>query len=627
MNTADPILTRTATDAVADAKTYTTLQGLIWPEQGICTERDSYVRLHGRAGLSGSRGSVHFHSEGRAEFNTWFNLFNLGKWNRNCTLEDLSLALYGKGQFEVSVFLALPEQSWERLANEVVLLSEKDATRIDLSHAFDLPVEEGILFFEMKAMGNGLLTDAVWQTSQEPRRIPDLMLSITTFKREAAVARTVRRFKSFIEKSALRDHIRLTVVDNGQSAKIEEDNHVTLVLNENLGGAGGFSRGLIQAQQTGASHCLFMDDDASIHMESLERTWMMLAYAADPSTAIAGAMINATHRWAIWENGAIFNTRCIPLYMGVDLRDPGQAFGMEFDTTGPAPANFYGGWWFFAFPVDQVKHMPFPFFVRGDDVSFSLVHDFNIVTLPGVVSFQDSFTDKESPLTWYLDLRSHMAHHLSLPHMEVGALGVYKIAVWFWARNLPRFHYETLSAINLAVEDVMRGPEFFAENADMAQRRADIKALSDRERWEPIEAHRRPDRHRLNPHRRLTRALLKLTLNGHLLPFYHLYGNRITLEAHDRGNVRACWGAARITYLDAKKKNAYTVSESKLKGARETWRLLRNGLRFVMHYGKLRDAWREGYNQLASDAFWVDTLKVGASTSAQTGTNKDEKTK
>ena len=50
---------------------------------------------------------------------------------------------------------------------------------------------------------------------------------------------------------------------------------------------------------------------------------------------------------------------------------------MEFATTGPAPDNFYGGWWYFAFPVDQVKHQPFPFFVRGDDVSFSLVHDFN----------------------------------------------------------------------------------------------------------------------------------------------------------------------------------------------------------------------------------------------------------
>ncbi|MDQ2095984.1 glycosyltransferase family 2 protein, partial [Rhodalgimonas zhirmunskyi] len=196
------------------------------------------------------------------------------------------------------------------------------------------------------------------------------MLSITTFRREAAVERTVRRFSKFITDSRLKDHIRLTVVDNGQSVSIEESDHVHVIPNENFGGAGGFSRGLIAARESGASHCLFMDDDASIHMESLERTWMFLAYARDPATAVAGAMINAAHRWAIWENGAIFNTRCYPLHMGVDLRDPGQAFGMEFDTTGPAPANFYGGWWYFAFPVAEVKHMPFPFFVRGDDVSF-----------------------------------------------------------------------------------------------------------------------------------------------------------------------------------------------------------------------------------------------------------------
>ncbi|PCH75597.1 MAG: hypothetical protein COC12_00180 [Rhodobacteraceae bacterium] len=603
------------TSTQAQAPQFTTLQSLIWPEQGVCTERDLYVRLHGPAGLSENRDSdspemVYFAVDSRAEFNTWFNLFNVGKWGRHCALSDLRLALEGAGQFEVSAFLAVPGRSWERLANQVVTLSEKRMARIDLSHVFDLEIEEGVLFFELKALRRGRLSGAHWQTADTPRRVPDLMLSITTFKREAAVQRTVRRFESYMAASRLKDHIRLTVVDNGQSVKIPDSDHVTVIANENLGGAGGFSRGLLAARDSGASHCLFMDDDAAIHMDSLERTYQLLAYATDPATAIAGAMINATHRWAIWENGAVFNQRCMPLYMGTDLRDPGQSFDMEFATTGPAPENLYGGWWYFAFPVEHVKHQPFPFFVRGDDVSFSLVHDFNIVTLNGVVSFQDSFTDKESPLTWYLDLRSHMAHHLSLPTMDIGRIRTLKIAAWFFLRNLPRMHYETLSAINLALEDVLRGPEFFDDHADMAQRRGDIKALMDQEVWGPAPRDFPTNVWRINPQNRWARLLMKVTLNGHFLPFFRFFGNKVTLEAQDRGTLKWVWGASKITYLSANKRQCYTVTHSKMKMLRQSLRFTKNALRFLIGYNALHAAWTEGYDHLTSEPYWRTKLAM-----------------
>lgn len=586
----------------------TAIQSLIWPENGICTERDLYVRLGGTAGVSATKGEVHFTTDSTAHFNTWFNVFNIGKWAAECGLSDLSLRLEGTGKFEVSVFLAVPDRSWERVVNEVVSLSDQKPVALSLADVFDLPLEEGILFFEMKALGRGKLTGAHWQTADTPRRRPDLMLSVTTFRREAAVQRTARRFQKWVEDSDISDQLRMTVVDNGQSVRIPDSSNVTVIPNENLGGAGGFARGLLAARDTGASHCLFMDDDASIHMDSLARTYWLLAYAANPKTAVAGAMINASHRWAIWENGAIFNTRCIPLHMGVDLRDPGQCFDMEYETTGQPPENLYGGWWYFAFPVDAVEHMPFPFFVRGDDVSFSLAHDFNIVRLNGVVSFQDSFTDKESPLTWYLDLRSHMAHHLSLPDMRIGALRTLKIAVWFYLRNMPRMHYETIEALNLALSDVLKGPAFFDETADMAARRADMKELTKAEAWQPARRDLPPNKWRLNPQRRLTRLLMKLTLNGHLIPFFGLFGNRVVIEAHDRGLLKWVWGASQLTYLSANKRQCYTVRHSKLKMLRVTARFCALSVRFLTTYPKLRAQWTEGYEGLTTEAYWRQKL-------------------
>jgi hypothetical protein len=590
----------------------TVLQTLIWPDRAVSTERDLYMRLFGPAGYCDEGREIRFGPGATAVFDTYFNLFNIGKWRRLCGLEQLSLSLTGRGRVEVIAFLAPPHRSWERLASRVVDLAAEGGPGIELPLDDIDPSVPGVIHFELRALGTARLTGAAFTTTDQPRRKPQLAVAITTYKRELEVQRTARRFSRFMQGSAHADRIRMIVVDNGKSADLDAGEGIAAFENENLGGAGGFARGLIEARASGATHCLFMDDDAAIHMESLERTYQMLAYARDPATAVAGAMINATHRWAVWENGATFHTRCEPRFMGLDLRDARAVMEMEHATTADPPRKLYGGWWFFAFPLQHVRHLPFPFFVRGDDVSFSLAHDFRIVTMPGVASFQEGFDDKESPLTWYLDLRSHLAHHLSLPDLEIGRLGLLRIAWWFFLRNLPRCHYETMHALTLALGDVLEGPGFFADNADLAWRRATIGAATRDEAWKPAPQQPRRQRLRLDPEKRRTRLLMKATLAGHLLPGFRLFGNRRTLGPGERGAIRACWGAAEITCRDASGTQAYTVVHSKRRAFIETARMALLSLRLILKYPRLRGEWRRGYGELTSEAFWESKLRLAA---------------
>ena len=596
---------------------FTTLQSLIWPELGICTEHDLYLKTEGPVAVSVSTRDVRLMTGGVADFSTWFNLFNLEKWRRECDLSSLQLCLEGAGAFELSVFLASRSQSWDQVVCDFVTLPAEGGLQIDLSHLLQAPFGEGLLYFKLRAMEAGHLTGALWQTQDQPKRTPDLALAVTTFKREAEVARTVERFAKFRASSWMKDHVQMIITDNGQSVELPAQDGVSLVPNENLGGAGGFTRGLLEARARGASHCLFMDDDASIHMESLERTWMLLAYATDPTTAIAGAMISEQHRWAIWENGALFHSRCKPLHMGTDLRDIFEMIDMENEATRPVPDTFYGGWWYFAFPLEQAKYLAFPFFVRGDDVSFSLANDFNILTLNGVVSFQESFTEKESPQTWYLDLRSHMAHHLSLPQLDVGPRGVLKIALWFFLRNLPRMHYDTLAAINLAMEDVMQGPAFFDQNADMASRRGDLKALTVQEAWQPLTAQVSLPATRRKPPNAVYRFLMKLSLNGLLIPWFSRLGSRITVEAKNRGKIGMVWGASEITILNAAQDKYYTVRHSKRAAWQQTRRLLRNARQFLKAYDGLVQAYRKEYPHYTSETYWQAKLGLSGPAKSQ----------
>ncbi len=86
--------------------------------------------------------------------------------------------------------------------------------------------------------------------------------------------------------------------------------------------------------------------------------------------------------------------------------------------------------------------------------------------------------------------------HVSLPvfndlrgNLTVGefAQAVPFIPARFFLRSMMQCHYDTLAALNLATEDVLRGPDFFAENADMSKRRPEITALARTEAWRPAE--------------------------------------------------------------------------------------------------------------------------------------------
>jgi hypothetical protein len=588
-----------------------TLQNLIFPEQGICTEGNMFFHGHGAVVYDERSASITVVQGATAAFDTYFNALSIGKWHENCALNGLWLGLTGRGRVEVKVFHAIPDRSWELLATTIVSLSKGNESLVDLSHYAD-NATRGVIFFEVRALSHGVaLTAARYMTEGAPNPARRLALSITTFKREAQVENTARRLAHYFERADFAPYMDCYIVDNGDSAKIIAHPKIHRIPNANLGGAGGFTRGLLEAEAAGYSHVLFMDDDASIPMEALHRTYAFLTLANDPKAAIAGAMINNTDKWRMWENGATFDQRCYPLFTGTDLRDRDAVIAMENESALSRSTKMYGGWWFFAFPVAEVKRHPFPFFVRGDDVNFSLVNEFAITTLNGVVSFADDFIDKESPLTWYLDLRSHMVHHLTLDKMEVGRVALVKIGLSFFKRNIVKFQYETLEAVLMAWEHVLQGPDFFTQNADASAPRAAIKALTKVESWKPV-ADVKPVTKSGFLDRRLSlrRKFYPFSLNGHFLPLFPLWGSKRVIPAWQRGHLDAVWGAAQLTFLSSNRDKAYVTKRSNWKAAKLLARLTGLSLRTLMGYNGLRALYHRRYPEITTPDYWRGVLTV-----------------
>ena len=588
----------------------TLLQALLWPNPLLDPSLASYLRLSAGAHYTPDTAQIGFAKGDSLRTDTYFNIFNYGKWARVAPLQSLMLTLAGHGKFRLTLFAASGEAPAEALHTEEVSLTESTNVSLPVPLSKLAGRASALLFFELQCLSeSGTLTAADWATHDAPRRTPKLALCITTYRREAQVHKTVQRFEAFASASLIGANLSLIVVDNGQSLTLPPSQYVTCVPNENLGGSGGFARGFLEAESAGATHCLFMDDDASVHMPAIARTWAFLAYAKDESVAVAGAVAQSQAPHKLWENGARFHMICRPELQGLDLRKAEEVQRLESATTPRNPSDFYGGWWYFAFSVSALKHMPFPFFVRGDDVSFSLAHDFDIVTLPGVLSYQDEdFPVKETPLTVYLDLRSHLAHHLALPAFEIGRIGIAKIIARFWLRSLLACHYETLAAAKLAVDDAFAGPELFARTADVAARRAEIAALTQTERWQPVDSLSAPKE---TAHASLPwRLLMKLTFNGHLLPAFSWLGKSITLPAEQRGARRPLWGARQITYISPETSRAYTVRHNKAKALALSLPFFAAMVVALTRYQAIKERWRTGYPAYTQRSFWQNRLAV-----------------
>ena len=249
--------------------TYSILQSMVLPDAALCKDASVWVRLRDGATLSKDGESISLAANEVVGLDTAFNIFPLGKWQMHADLKDLSLAIEGNGLFELTVtqVQALDAHA-VAIVSSSVKLSSRVVTRVYLNGR-PAPGPGGVLSLTLRAVGPAVLRSITWQTRDLPRRKPQICLAITTFKREAAVAASAARFVEFLATSPNAENLYLIVVDNGQTTRLPASDKVTLITNRNLGGAGGFARGLREAHLRGATHCLFMDDDASVRCRRL----------------------------------------------------------------------------------------------------------------------------------------------------------------------------------------------------------------------------------------------------------------------------------------------------------------------------------------------------------------------
>lgn len=582
------------------------VQNSVYPKVSLCSELDLYFRVSDSARIDLDKSLLFLCKTGKVKTDTYFNSISVGKWKRYTEVSDLSFNIRFKGKIKISWFLHRLYFS-PRILEETFLENETlDTVSIPLD--FWSRLEDGMLAFEIEALEESEIYNFLYSTESQPRNNISLGIVITHFNRHQYVLPALERLKEdLLGDISFKDKVTLNVVDNSQN--LPEVKNVNIIANENIGGSGGFSRGLISLKEGGNStHCLFMDDDASCEVEGIKRTITLLEYAKDPDLSVCGAMLREVEMYRQFECGARFDGLCRPNKCGIDLRSVENLLLNENEEI-----IDYAGWWFFAFPLSKVKYYAFPYFVRGDDIGFGLAHNFNIVTLNGISSWQDDFSLKNGPLPYYLDTRNHIMQHFH-GLVSGGLKGIIKTTARMVLKNLATYHYETALASIYAIEDTLRGNDFWRNNVDMSEKRTEILGLIKNEKVTDIPFSISSTAIIAAPNENTFARLLRwATLNGHLIPKLFFKKGIVAQHKGFGGSLRETYRYRKILYIHYPTNKGFVLEHDKTKFFRYGFRYIKAIFKLIKNYNVLKEEYQSSYNEFTSSEFWKKYFKLRSS--------------
>lgn len=522
---------------------------------------------------------------------SYFNALSIIKYKHYTTIADLTMLVQVSGRGVARLC--------HTSANRVnFILSEKNFSGINQVIKFPVTqwqeLQDGLLFLEIVALDDCKVHDCHFVTNTVSDRQIKLSLSITHFNRKAYVVPAMKRIMKFV-KSEKKRNMELVVVDNSQNIEAEEHFGATVLPNRNLGGSGGFARALLHSlADPETTHQLFMDDDASCHTEAICRTYDLLKYAKNDDLAVVGAMLLEPAPHIQHEAGAVFDEYCIPLNSGIDVGEVENIIRSE------EPQRIqYGAWWYFAFPLAGAG-MPYPFFVRGDDVDFGMRNKFRSITVNGIASMQPTFSGKDGPTTRYLDTRHQLAQYFN-GNAKLERKKIWRICIRaFWHAALT-YRYETAEAGLRALSDILKGPSVFENEPDAATVRADIKAFTKIEVHDMVDASAMVLEHRGQRPTLIRRALRNVTLCAHLLPDFVMRAPVLVQTSYD--NSAMVFGYRKVLY-SLSSGTGYIATIENRRGLRIIARGLLLSAKVVLQAESLKSVYTKRYPYLISPEFW-----------------------
>lgn len=592
------------------------LQTIQFPKAGICNEQELYFRLNGDVSYTENSKMI-FDKGSVAWFDTYFNSFSIGKWKKYTQLKRLFLRINFKGSFIITILS-------KKLYNDVIIetahlsksLNSSDRTFVQM----EIPeVLDGMIFFKLEALEeNSEFYGGEYFTNEQDYNIQETKIGIVicTYKREKFIERNVDILKQYIldnNKSPLYNNLYIFISDNGKSLDIDRlsSNKIFIFPNKNAGGAGGFTRGLIEILKNnntyGITHALLMDDDIIINPESLVRTYNFLRLIKDEykDAFIGGSMLRLDFPNIQVESGAIWNAgKLLPLKGGLDLNICKNVLFNEIEEY-----TEYNAWWYCCVPMTVVKedNLPLPIFIRGDDLEYGLRNKKHVILLNGICVWHEPFENKYSSFLNYYIIRNLLIDN-TLHYPNYSKLQFLKLLFKRVVRESLYYKYKDIHLMLKGTEDFLKGIDWL-KREDPEKLHKEI--MENGYKVKPIEkidaAFLYGDyMNSLNESEsKLKRFIRLITMNGYLLPAKY---NKIVSVAHMR--PINFYRAKKVIFYDHSSQKAFVTEKSFSELLKIFIRLFKITYNTFIKFDYIKTEYRERMGEITNIDFWSDYLEL-----------------
>jgi galactofuranosylgalactofuranosylrhamnosyl-N-acetylglucosaminyl-diphospho-decaprenol beta-1,5/1,6-galactofuranosyltransferase len=408
--------------------------------------------------------------------NTYFGRFHATYWQRWTDVGEVEVSAVVSGTGRVRLMASDTNKVWRIVAARDV--QDADRTTVRLVGPVDRFVDGGGMWLEITTeTGELTVSDVRWSVAAT-RPLPPTDVAICTFNRVDDCLNTLQSLAR--DPGALECVRTVYVVDQGTDPVESRERFAEVagalgerlryIRQPNLGGAGGFTRGMFHATEGEPEEhgdVLFMDDDVLLEPEILVRLTAFAASTRQP-TIVGGQMLNLLHPGHLHISAEYAD----PEQLKMGLPVPGalrESYLLGLDER-QLPINQerrvdteYNGWWSCLIPAAVVRAIgyPLPLFLQWDDIEYGYrarAHGFPTVSLPGAGVWHADFGWKDGD-EWqrYFTVRNGLI--MAALHSGFSLPKITRRLGQLVSHQLVAMQYGMTATLLQAVEDFLDGPE------------------------------------------------------------------------------------------------------------------------------------------------------------------------
>ncbi|MGP9539014.1 glycosyltransferase [Brachybacterium sp. AOP43-C2-M15] len=453
------------------------------------------------------RHGVRIPARAMRSFGTYFNAFPASYWRRWTAVRKIRLTVRTLGAGQLIVMRSTARGSLQRHLTIDVTTDGEQVVELPLT-AFG---DGGWYWFDAYAGGEDLvILGAEWSADAGLARTEgSFSIAMTTMNKVEYCLENIRTIAQDGDLRSLLDV--MYVVDQGSDRlrdhpedlaplSAELGGQLQIIEQGNIGGSGGFSRGMYEAATAGTStYVINCDDDIVIESESLIRMVTFADFAVRP-TLVGAHMFDLNNRSVLHAFGEIVDPWTIQPALPRSAPEMQHDFAQHPLRSTPwlhrRTDVDYNGWWTCLIPTETVRAigLSLPVFIKWDDTEYGLRardHGYPTVSLPGAGVWHVTWADKNDALDWqvYFHERNRIITALLHSHYERGG-GVLGESQSIDIKHLISMQYYTEQARLKAQADVLRGPDHLHREISLAlpELRAMVEEFDDSTTREGAEA-------------------------------------------------------------------------------------------------------------------------------------------